>query len=167
MKYLEFGVLAFISQKELNDFKTVKAYIKKLGLQIDPNSKKAANIINKNFVSFASFCDKSIKEGTLEGKAVKLNTYYDERREYKQQAYKEYKEANLTAEHEFLLSVIKKDLGCSKLSSFLAKNGIEHVEMDKSKAARRLQYLPIINLVIENGIDNFKAHVKVRYNIDL
>lgn len=160
----DYGTIAFLKAKKLNAKQTIQAYIKDQNESFSHNNIKKVNaLISSNFSRFATFCDKAIKSGTLKGNAVKLNTYYDEQRERNEQVNKEYKEVSLSTDQECLLGIIKTDYCAAKLHSFITKQGFGIPKMDDSFTARRLRFLPTVNLVIELGIDKFKEHVKIRY----
>ena len=148
-----YGLVKFLQAKKLKSNECINAFLKSEGVTefTAKHHNRVNSYIEKHWTKFASFVDRGIKDGTLQGKAVKLNTYYDEQNEYRNIVKNEYKEAKLTAEQQKILDKIRKN-GGGKLQSAMMKAGINPVRKNYEYKSKTLQWLPVVNQAIENGI---------------
>lgn len=148
-----YGLVKFLEAKKLKSNECINAFLTSEGIT-DFNSKhhnRVNNYIENHWEKFCSFVDRGIKNGTLQGKAVKLNTYFDEQREYYNLVNNEFKEANLTPKQQHLLNIIRKK-GVGVVHAFLQKKSIQPVKKDMNYKSKLLQWLPLVNQAIDNGI---------------
>lgn len=147
-----YGLVKFLQAKKLKSNECINAFLKSENCDFEAKHHNRVNTyIEKHWVRFASFVDKGIKDGTLQGRAVKLNTYFDEAREYRKVVMNEFKEVNLTPEQQKMLDHIRRN-GIGKLHSVMAKAGIQPVKKNYDFKSKNLQWLPVINQALENGI---------------
>lgn len=147
------GIVVFLNKKSVNIHDGIQAYYKykekKLNFRYSGNINK---FIGNNWVNFATFIDKSIKDGSLKGKAVRLDYYHEEQREYKRKVKEEFERENLTPLEKKLVDKVRK-IGIGFISSFLMKNGFGTFGKDTSFHSKTLQWLPLIRYAIKNGIE--------------
>ena len=148
-----YGLVKFLQAKKLKSNECINAFLKAEGVTefTAKHHNRVNSYIEKHWTKFSSFVDRGIKDGTLQGKAVKLNTYFDEQREYRDTVKAEFENANLTTEQQKILDEIKKN-GVGKLQSAMMKAGINPVGKNYECKAKTLQWLPVVNQAIENGI---------------
>jgi|CXWL01.1.fsa_nt_gi hypothetical protein len=148
-----YGLVKFLQAKKLKSNECINAFLTSEGVRefTAKHHNRVNSYIEKHWTKFSSFVDKGIKDGTLQGKAVKLNTYFDEVREYSAAVKKELEEVKLSVEQQNVLDEIKKS-GIGKLQSIMMKEGINPVGKNYNYKSKSLQWLPIVNQVIENGI---------------
>lgn len=148
-----YGLVKFLQAKKLKSNECINAFLKSEGISgfTAKHHNRVNNYIEKHWIKFSSFVDKGIKDGILQGKSVKLNTYFDEQREYKNAVKAELKNANLTAEQQKMLNEIKQN-GVGKIQSIMMKSGINPVGKNLECKSKNLQWLPVVNQAIENGI---------------
>lgn len=144
------GITTFLKAKHVN-IKAIDKFLEAEGISAftSKNHMKSSAYIQKNWEKFATFIDKSIKNKTISGKAVKLNVYYSEQKARTERIKKELE--NIDEETKQYISYIKKN-GVSKIQSFLSKKGINPAGKDYSYISV-LQWLPLIKQAIDN---NFK-----------
>jgi hypothetical protein len=149
-----YGLVKFLQAKKLKSAEAINSFLKSEGITnyTAKHHHRVNSYIQKNWTKFATFIDKEIKNGNLKGSAVKLNHYYDEQREYKNEVRNEFVNANLTVDQEMLLNYIK-EYGVGSVHSFLNKKGIIGLGKDPNYKSKKLQWLPVVNKAIENGID--------------
>lgn len=147
------GLVKFLQYKKLKLKECINAFLKSEGVTefSSKHHNRVNNYIQKNWEKFCSFVDKGIKDGSLHGKAVKLNTHFDERRKYQKAVQKELEDINLTQEQKAFMAKIRKD-GIGWLQSIMMKKGINSLPKNLDYKAKSLQWLPIINQAIKNGI---------------
>lgn len=143
------GLERFMQAKKLKSQDTINQFLQSEGItEFTPkNHLKVNNYIQKHWTKFASFVDAGIKSGKLQGKAVKLNYYYDEQRERNEIVKKE--RDLLTKEENDLYNLMRKyDSGVSfsRTASFFAKKGFNLPKNSDaiSKAARSQPKLAFI-----------------------
>lgn len=145
------GIEVFLNLKKVNIREGVKAFIKHKGVKTNPyDNYEASAYIQSNWEAFASFIDKSIKDGTLKGTAVKLNSYYQEQRQRNEMIRAQTKELNITKEEQRIFNRIKKE-GPGFLYSFLMSNGVQPCKKDLTIISKTQQYLPLVRLALENN----------------
>ena len=148
----KYGLVKFLQAKKLKSNECINAFLKSEGCDFEAkHHHRVNNYIEKNWTKFSSFVDRGIKDGTLQGKAVKLNTYYSEQEEYRNLVRNEFKEAKLTTEQQNILDNIRRN-GVGKLQSAMMKAGINPVGKNYECKSKTLQWLPVVNQAIENGI---------------
>lgn len=148
-----YGLVKFLQAKKLKSDECINAFLKSDNITefTSKNHNRVNNYIQNNWTRFCSFVDMGIKEGTLQGKAIKLNTYFDKERERKKAVKIEFSNANLTDQQKKILKEIKKN-GVGILHSKMMKSGIKPVSKNYECVSKTLQWLPIVNQAIENGI---------------
>jgi flagellar motility protein MotE (MotC chaperone) len=148
-----YGLVKFLQAKKLKSNECINAFLKAEDITefTAKHHNRVNSYIEKHWTKFSSFVDRGIKDGTLQGKAVKLNTYFDEQREYRSAVKSEFENANLTAEQQKILNEIKQN-GVGKLQSVMMKAGVNPVGKNYECKAKILQWLPVVNQAIENGI---------------
>jgi hypothetical protein len=141
------GITTFLFLKKVDKAKGIKAFLEAQGSQIKFSNHPALNdYIQSNWSKFASFIDTNIKNGTLKGEAIKLNTHFDEERERIAQIIAEKKVANITPEEDKILRKIKKG-GIGILKGY-APHG---VGKDYSFTSSNMQWLPVVRGAIAAG----------------
>lgn len=142
------AINAFLQSKEITDF-TAKNHFKVNGY------------INANFEAFATFVDQSIKNGTLKGKAVKLNTYWEAQRERSAMVGAEFHNCN---KHEIALynTIGKFDglIHLSKTQSFFNKRGILLPGNNSEAISRIGKLLPKLQFIINHELfEEYQNHI--------
>lgn len=150
-----YGLTSFLDAKHLNYKEAINAFLKHQGVTefTAKHRYKVNDYIEENWVRFASFIDKSIKNGTLKGEAVKLNTYYAEQKERNAIVKAEFERANLSDDQKKLLKYIGLNFGPRGITSFLMKRGYGVPAKTRHYTSKTLQWLPVVDLSIELGID--------------
>ena len=151
-----YGLVKFLQAKKLKSNECINAFLTAEGIT-DFQAKhhhRVNDYIENNWTKFASFVDRGIKDGTLHGKPVKLNTYYDEMEEYNNIVKNEFKEANLNQQQQELFDYIRRK-GVGKLMSFLMKKEVVPTRKDLSFKSKTLRWMPLVNQAIENGFTKF------------
>ena len=147
-----YGLVKFLQAKKLKSNECINAFLKSEGCTFEAkHHNRVNNYIEKHWTKFASFVDSGIKNGTLQGKAVKLNTYFDEAREYHNLVANEFKGVNLTTEQQKMLDHIRRN-GIGKLQSAMMKMGIHPEKKNYEYKSKILQWLPVVNQALDNGI---------------
>lgn len=148
-----YGLVKFLQAKKLKSKECINAFLESNGVTTfqAKHHNRVNDYLEKHWVKFASFVDRGIKDGTLKGKAIKLNTFYDEREEYFALVKNEFKEVNLTAEQQKILDNIRRN-GIGALQSAMMKMGVQPYKKDYKYKSKILQWLPVVNQAIENGI---------------
>jgi hypothetical protein len=147
-----YGLVKFLQAKKLKSNECINAFLISEGITdfTAKNHNRVNEYIDKHWIKFAAFVDKSIKNGNIQGKAVKLNTYYDEKAEWLRLVKNEFEEVKLTKEESDLLGKIKNK-GVSHIQSFLHNKGVTGLGKDYSYKSKTLQWLPLVKKAIENG----------------
>ena len=165
---LNYGIEKFLSVKKLNGKEVINGFLESENvLAFDFGNKRMVNeYIQKHFTKFASFCDKGIKNGDFKGLDVKLNSYYDERKEYRERVKKEYESMNLSKLQKDILKYISKNFNnAGFLQSFLNKKGIIKTGgKNLEYFSKTLQWIDVVNLAIENGFG--EEELKIIYEKD-
>lgn len=158
------GLQSFINAKQLKPSQCINAFLRSEGIT-DFNYKnhnKVNRYIQKYWNKFANFIDKGIKNGTLKGKAVKLNTYYAEKRQYKQEAKEEC--SLLTKEEWALVKILKEHDDFTRLSkchSFFNKRNIELPKPNSESLTRIVHHLPRIQFILNHRLyDEFIDYIQ-------
>ena len=143
-----YGLQSFLRAKSMKSVKTINLFLKEEGADFNYDSTKKANdYIERNWGKFASFCDRKIKTKELSGKAIKLNTHFDEQRERIARVRDEMDSANMTLiERNYV-----RFADISKVQSFLSKKGINQLKRDDGFESKKMRDLPNYRLAIENG----------------
>jgi hypothetical protein len=140
------AINAFLQSKEITDF-TAKNHFKVNGY------------INANFEAFATFVDQSIKNGTLTGKAVKLNTSWEIQRQRSAAIGAEFHDCN--ADEIALYNDICKYDDCihlSKTQSFFNKRGVLLPGNNHEAISRIGKLLPKLQFIINHSLfEEYKA----------
>jgi hypothetical protein len=152
-----YGLVQFLQAKKLKSNECINAFLKSENVsEFTAKNHNRVNIyIEKHWNKFASFVDRGIKNGDLKGKPVKLNHHFDEQRERNERIKKEFQDVNLNSEQQRIINEIKKD-GVGKFQSAMMKEGINPVGKDYAFESKTLQWLPLVNQIIENNILTFK-----------
>jgi hypothetical protein len=147
------GLIKFIQAKRLSSTQCINSFLISEGITnfSAKNHNRVNSYIETNWTKFASFVDKELKNGNLKGRAIKLNTYFDEQRERKEKVKDEYNSIELSIQQQQLLFRIRKE-GIGFIQSFLMKNGIKPLPKDSSFTSKVLSWLPLVNQAIENDI---------------
>ena len=141
------GITSFLYMKKVKEKEGIKAFLTHQQVNVGINRHNEVNdYIQSNWSKFASFIDNSIKNGTLKGKAVKLNTHFDEERQRVNQIIAEKKAAKLTAQEDRILRKISKN-GIGILKGYHAGG----LKKDYSFTSKNMQWLPVIRKAIELG----------------
>ena len=156
---LSYGLMQFIQKKRLKSKEAIDAYLEYKGVTkfTSKNSTKASNYIQRNWNSWASFIDKSIKNKSIQGVDVKLCHYYDEKEKAKQERLADLNDINKEV-LEFAWRVVKlsKKLGdtqnkLSKVQSFVSKNKIELPKINDEGIHPIKRWEPKFKSLIEQG----------------
>ncbi len=123
------------------------------------NSRLAVSLVQENWDNFATFVDKGIKSGDLQGEAVKLGHYYDEVRDRKRKVNEEFKNLNLSKDEKYIINT-----SIDILSSVLKKV----YDIDKPKSSNRFtskklnSVFPVIEMFrgSEIEMENLADHIK-------
>ena len=146
-----YGILRFLGAKSVKVKPAIKAFLESENAPFTPNNvNKVNNYIQSNWTRFSSFIDKSIKSGVLNGHAVKLNTYYDELRDRKNEISSEFEKENLTKEEIKIITLNINEWG--QVQSFVSKKGLVYPPKNYEYTSKRLQNMPIITLLRENNL---------------
>ena len=149
------GLQSFMTAKKLKSKQTIDAFLKEQGVTkfTSKNHYQVNNYIENNWLKFASFVDKGLKNGTLSGTPVKLNTYFDEQRQRKETINAEFK--SFTKEELNLINLLKK-YDClsqmSKTHSFFNKRGIKLPSRSEDGVSKAMLQLPRIQWIIQHEL---------------
>lgn len=147
------GLIRFCQAKHLDTASTVNGYLQHKGVSFSKRNQHLRNdFIQDNWTSFASWVDKGIKSGKLNGKDVRLNYSFAEQREYKDRVKQEHESVKPTQDEEMLLQRIRKEYSVGFIQSFLMKKNIKPLSKDDSYFSKRLQWLPLVRQAISEGI---------------
>lgn len=131
------GLISFCDRKQINAIKTVRMFTKETGLQVD-----------NNFVKFATFVDKKIKSGELQGNDAPLNKeMWDESRRKQEEHNAEMK--TFTSEHKRFYRKYKENT--SALDSFFGKKEIKRPLQIESKT-KLGRLIPVFDYLKDNGL---------------
>ena len=156
---ISYGLMRFIQEKNLNSKKAINSYLQHKGITefTAKNSTRASQYIQRNWHSWASFIDRSIKNGSLEGKAVKLNHYYDEQEKRKQEQLADLNDIDKDI-LEFAWNVVRlsKSLGdtqnkLSNVQRFIAVHEIKLPNVNKEGIHPIKRWEPKFKTLIELG----------------
>lgn len=157
-----YGLVQFLQIKKLKSKECIDKFLLSEGITNfnSKNHDRVNDYIQKNWVKFASFCDKGIKSKELNGKAVRLNYSFDEQKNYQNKAREEYESLNLTLLQKAILNKIKNEYGAGFLQAFLNKKGLKSEGKNLSYHSKNLQWLDVVNNAIENGFnfENLKTN---------
>jgi len=149
------GIKSFCERKNVNITEAVLGFLSNRQQTFSfKHHNRVNDYIECNWTAFATWVDTSIKSGALNGKSIKLNTSYGEKRQYDERVREEFKKAGITKEEQFLLDKIKKQYGVGFIQSFLMKNGYSSFGKDDSFFSKTLQWLPLVRHAIKHGILN-------------
>lgn len=147
-----YGITSFLQAKSVEAKQAIVKFLEEENVTAftHKNHNRVNEYVQANWIKFSSFIDKSIKSGKIKGNAVKLNTYFDEKRERDLKVKSEFQGVHLSNEERRILSLPSYHFGI--IQSVLAKNGIEAPKKDQSFTSKRLQKLPYILLLRENNL---------------
>jgi len=129
---------SFCDRKQINAIKTVKMFTKETGLQVD-----------NNFVKFATFVDKKIKSGELQGNDAPLNKeMWDENK--REKAEYDAEMATFTTEQRQFYGRVKR-VGRNTLDSFFGKKQLTKPKQTESKT-KLGRMIPIFDYLKDNGL---------------
>jgi hypothetical protein len=162
------GLVRFIEAKSLKSKQCIDAFLKHQGVAFtSKNHNRVNDYIDKNWNRFATFVDKGIRAGTLNGNPVKLNTYYAEQEERRNIVASEFDNEELSGEEKWILTYIGKH-GVGNVQSYLSKVQKQHSPAkDYSYTSKKLQWLPLVKM-IENKqqlIDFLKEKLKKQQTV--
>lgn len=149
-----YGLMKFMEYKKLHAKQCINAFLESEGITEfnHKNGLKVSNHIANNWTKFASFVDRGLKNGTLNGQRVKLNTEYDRIAEHRRKTKEEFESLNLSDEEELLLDLVYKEGKYrNQIHSFLNKLGLQPVKHNYDCHARKLRCLPLVKQAIEHG----------------
>lgn len=163
------GLIHFLSVKQLKPKTTINAFLSSQNITsfTAKNHNRVNNYIQNNWIKFATFVDKGIKSGILEGKAIKLNTYYDEQREYTNQRKQEIN--TLSPDLLKFSNIVKKydslrDL--SHLRRFCMDNNIPLPKRLEEGKSHLYKSSPVLNEVLNHPLkDKCIKYMKERWSI--
>ncbi len=159
------GLEVFMHNKQLKSQDTINQFLQSEGITefTAKNHIRVNNYIEKHWTKFASFVDSGIKSGKLKGKAVKLNHYFDEQREWKEKAKAE--RNLLTDEENKLYNIIRRfDDSWGKVTSFFAKRGI-NLPKNNEGITKAVKTQPkLITILNSEYYEEFLEHVKNTQN---
>jgi len=148
-----YGLTKFLQAKNLKSNQAINAFLKSEGCDFTAkNHNRVNNYLQSNWNKWATFVDKGLKDGTLSGTSKKLNHYFDEEKERRERVNKEFKEIDLTPEQMKVFDFMKEH-GVGKIQSILMKSGFSAPGKNYEYESRKLQWLPLVNKVIESEID--------------
>jgi len=132
------GLISFCDRKQINAIKTVKMFTKETGLQVD-----------NNFVKFATFVDKKIKSGELQGNDAPLNKelWVESKRE---KAEYDTIMATYTPEQRQFYGRVKR-VGRNTLDQFFGKKEIKKPKQTEAKT-KLGRMMPIFDYLKENNL---------------
>lgn len=146
------GIRSFLEAKRVKPYEGIKLFLERE--KVDFNYKKYDKVnvyIQNNWNKFSTFIDQALKNKELKGTPIKLNTYFDEKRERDEIVRNEFKDANLSPEEEKVFRHIKKNYGPDKVQSFLAKKGLGTIPKDRSYVSKTLQHMPNVKQLTNNS----------------
>lgn len=131
------GLESFCERKQINMIKTVKMFTKETGLQAQDN-----------FVKFATFVDKKIKSGELQGNDAPLNKeMWDESKREQSEWNSEMK--TFTVEQKIFYRKVKDNR--STLDSFFGKKEIQKPKQVESKT-KLGRLIPVFDYLKSNNL---------------
>lgn len=147
-----YGLLRFLKAKQVKPSEAIHLFLQNENItDFKPkNHNRVNDYIQNNWVKFSSFVDKSIKDGILKGKPVKLNTYFQEQHERNQVVIGEFKSVTLTAQEKKIIMLENWQLGA--VHSFFSKNNIDIPKRDESFTSKKLQKMPIIEVLRKHSL---------------
>jgi hypothetical protein len=164
-----YGLETFIQSKKLNSKEAINKFLEqeKITEFTAKNHNRVNNYIQNNWVKFATFIDKGIKSGLLKGKAIKLNYYFDEQREFKNNCKEEIK--LITKEEMQLITLINKydDLiHLSRTSSFFGRKNMK-MPSNQEGFSRKYKILPKIQFILNSKFkEEYICFLKNKINIE-
>ena len=149
-----YGLTSFMQAKKLKSKECIDGFLQEQGITTfnSKNHNQVNTYIQENWEKFCSFVDRGLKNKTLHGQRVKLNSYFDEQKQYKEAVRAEFEALNLTQEQKKLLSYIRHN-GASQIHSFLQKNGYSVPKKEMSYHSKTLRFLPIVDAAIAAGFE--------------
>jgi hypothetical protein len=113
----------------------------------------ASAFVQQHWNQFATFVDQKIRSGDLKGHAVKLNSYYDELEERREQIKQEYAELPFELSKDELRIIRLERHELSPIHSLIGKAGLKTPKSDVNFVSKRLQRgIPLILLLRENNL---------------
>jgi hypothetical protein len=147
------GLEKFIQAKRLKSKEVINLFLEHESITDfnANNHNKVNNYIQNNWNKFATFVDKSIKNGIIRGERVKLNSYFDEQVEFRRKCKTE--ESTISNEEMKLINIIKNYdniIQLNKCHSFLNKRNIK-LPANQEGCSRKYKILPKIKFILELG----------------
>jgi hypothetical protein len=132
------GLESFCNRKQINAIKTVKMFTKETGFKVEDN-----------FARFASFVDKKIKSGELQGNDAPLNKdMWDESKREKAE-YDALMATYTTEQKQFYGRVKRASTGT--LDSFFGKKEVQKPKQTEAKT-KLGRMIPIFDYLKDNGL---------------
>lgn len=152
MKTYSYGLVRFLQAKKLKSKECINAFLLSEGITTFTAKQegRCSAYIESNWTKFASFVDRGMKDGVLQGTPVKLNHHFDELRERKAVVAREFEAANLTESEKELIKFIR-DNGIQAIQSFLMKNNIKPEKKETGYTSKLLQWRPLIKQAIQHN----------------
>ena len=151
-----YGLVKFINAKKLQSNECINAFLQSEGISdfTAINHNKVNDYIGKNWVNFATFIDKELKSGVIQGKAIKLNTKFDEIEERQKLIDKEF--LLFTKEEKQLINFIRKYDNLSHLSktSSFFNNKFLQLPRNGIGISRAMKLLPKIQFILNSQYYN-------------
>jgi hypothetical protein len=146
-----YGIVAFLNAKRVPAKQAVKLFLEHCGKKCSYRDyRNASDYIQANWNRFATFIDKALLSGELKGQRVKLNTYYEEQAERNREIAQEFKSVELSKEEKAILNIPSHEFGV--VHSVIAKAGFKSPQKEYSYTSKKLQNMPLILLLRENGL---------------
>jgi hypothetical protein len=147
------GLEKFIQAKKLSSKEVINLFLEHESITDfnANNHKKVNDYIQNNWNKFATFVDKSLKDGVVQGERIKLNTYFDEQKEFRDKCKIE--ESIISNEEMHLINIIKKYddiIQFNKCHSFLNKRNVK-LPSNQEGDSRKYKVLPKIKFILELG----------------
>ena len=148
------GLQSFMTAKKLKSKQVIDAFLKKQGVInfTSKNHHRVNSYIDNNWLKFATFVDKGLKDGTLSGKPIKLNTYFDEQRKRQDAINAEFK--SFSKEELTLINFLRKNddfSNLSKTNSFFNKKGI-YLPKGQEGFSKAMCHLPKIQFILQHEL---------------
>jgi hypothetical protein len=156
------GITVFLHKKNVSLYTALSLYLQYLGITNVKmtNHNKINKLIDSDWTKFATFIDKSIKSGKIKGNDIKLNTYYDEQRQYKEQSKQMFN--SLSDEERFVYTSLKKLDDYRHYSiqqSFFNKKGVK-LPSNTDGLTKIEQVLPrVVAITQSEYYEEFKEHL--------
>lgn len=151
---LDRGLLSFLAAKNVKTNQAITMFLQSEEITgfTSRNHRQVNSYIQNNWNKFATFIDKSIKSGKLNGTPVKLNYYYEEERQRREAAQIEYNAMPDDVKRLWKLITKYDDKAkLSKCASFFGKRGLFFPKNDDTATSAIARNLPKLMYMIESG----------------